>query len=124
VIRELVEAMQEYEKSGNKVDMYVIGGLLSVLIIKHFTSIDTNAEGYKGLLEMLQLLNDGDYTGKILSSFDREELQSVFDEAAKSFEMASQVMNEFLDQNNSLDNGGENVDEGSEELQGIGEDAE
>ncbi|MVP00804.1 hypothetical protein [Paenibacillus lutrae] len=62
--------------------LFDAGAALSVgtaLIIKHFTSIETDADDYDGLLDMLRQLKDGNYLDPIMDSFQFEEVEKIFE---------------------------------------------
>ncbi|MCI1763636.1 hypothetical protein [Heyndrickxia oleronia] len=74
---EFMEVVVEGLQNKKVFDTEVILALSVMLAIKHFTSIETNAEGYDGLLEMMSILDDGEYTKKILEEFNKTELENL-----------------------------------------------
>ncbi|ALS22312.1 hypothetical protein [Paenibacillus naphthalenovorans] len=87
-----------------KIDSGVVLALGTALIIKHFTSIETDAEGYDGIMEMLDYLKDGGYLEKIISSFEGKELETIFEEIEKTFKFVTQELKKEVDKIRSTEN--------------------
>ncbi|NEW08221.1 hypothetical protein GK047_19660 [Paenibacillus sp. SYP-B3998] len=98
VIAEMLDVLKEAMLENQKIDSAKGIALSTMLIIKHFTSIETDAQGYNGLLDMLVQLNDGEYTPKIIESFEQIELEKMFSELSNSMELVKkQLDNDFGD---------------------------
>lgn len=75
---ELLNIFKEAFESNKRIDA-AVGVLLSTaLLIKNFTSLETDAHGYDGLLALLGELQDGNYVEEILESFEKSEIDKLF----------------------------------------------
>lgn len=90
VIAEFMETLEQAVKDGKKIDVGIGLALSTVLVIKHFTSLVTDANGYDGLLELLTILHDGEYTDTILEAFEKEQLEKMFGELGKVLDVLNQ----------------------------------
>ncbi|WP_019420060.1 hypothetical protein [Paenibacillus sp. OSY-SE] len=91
---ELLRILTEALTTKQPFDAGLILGLETMLAIKYFTSLKTDAETFEQYMEMLHLLNDGDYTEKILDAFEIDELHMLFEE----LDAALGVFNQAIDQ--------------------------
>lgn len=98
VVSTMLDIVSKAYKDSKPFDAGIGIGISTMLIIKHFTSIETDAEDYDGLLEMLVMLKDGGYTDKILNAFDPTELSTMFDELTAAFKMVSDEINTEVEQ--------------------------
>ncbi|MBW7474071.1 hypothetical protein K0T92_04900 [Paenibacillus oenotherae] len=78
--QELLAVFKESFESHKKIDA-TIGVLLSTaLLIKNFTSLETDASGYDGLLALFNELQDGKYVEEIVAGFEKAEIEKLFEE--------------------------------------------
>ena len=95
-VSELLNVLQEAFKNNKKIDASIGVGISTSIIIKNFTSIETDAEGYDGLLALLAALKDASYLDKIVESFNEDELNTMLNEMNEAIQ---KVVAEF---NNSV----------------------
>lgn len=75
-------------KNEKNLDGETFTAFSTMLIIKHFTSIETDVDNYDGLIEMIILLGKDEYSdvvNKIMTSFDEEQLFIMFEELESFF---------------------------------------
>ncbi|MCM3274165.1 hypothetical protein [Paenibacillus elgii] len=92
VVAETLDVLQNALVENKKMDGATGIAISTALIIKHFTSIETDAEGYDGLLNMLTLLKDGDYLEKITGAFEQDELEKMFEELNKAIHITKEII--------------------------------
>jgi hypothetical protein len=102
VVAEMMEVIQQAFTEQKKIDAGIGIAISTMLIIKHFTSIETDASDYDGFLEMTKLLNDGDYTSKILESFEPSELEKMFEELNTTLNMVTNEIDKVLEENKEI----------------------
>ena len=80
VCSEFFDLFQYAITHGKRFDAEIGIGLSTMLIIKHFTSIQTTSTSYEELIDMMVALKDGNYTETMISAFDEQELNIMFQE--------------------------------------------
>lgn len=70
--------LKAYQQKKDTTEKSLIG-IGTALILKHFTSLETDAETYDELGELLFDLQDSKYAEPIMSAFDKEQLKVAFD---------------------------------------------
>lgn len=80
VIKEIMSIMEEVNKRKINKDIDEGAWLVATMasIIKNFTSIETNAIGLDGLIELSEELKNAEYYDQIVESFDESELNKTF----------------------------------------------
>ncbi|MFF2157023.1 hypothetical protein ACFVVQ_17175 [Paenibacillus chitinolyticus] len=99
---EFIGLMQQAMKEAKPFDAGVAMGLTVALVIRYFTSIETNAQSYEEHLDMLRQLKDADYLDTIMDAFELSEVERVFEEIQRSItsltaEVNKSLQNEFAD---------------------------
>lgn len=92
VVAEMLDVLHNALVEKRKMDGGIGLILSNALIIKHFTSIETDAEGYEGLINMLTLLKDGDYLEKIMNAFEQTQLETMYEELNKAILMTKEII--------------------------------
>lgn len=81
--KELLYLIQEMVEGGYVIDdPKVMNDVMSTIMIKHFTSIETDAEGYYRLLELCLTLKKEQYYDSIVSALpitEKEKLYNLFE---------------------------------------------
>ncbi|TVX97966.1 hypothetical protein [Cohnella terricola] len=80
LIVELMELLQSSYEKEKKVDAAVGIGLTIALVVKCFTSLETDAQSCEELLSLIRTLKDGGYLDTILAAFEQTELDSIFND--------------------------------------------
>ncbi|RXZ78201.1 hypothetical protein EBB07_29545 [Paenibacillaceae bacterium] len=83
VLHEYASLFQEMLK---KKTVYSDSNLLTVitaLIIKKFTSLETDAKSYEEVIEMMEILLDGGYLNKIVEALMGDEMTALIEEFGK-----------------------------------------
>ncbi|MFB7817755.1 hypothetical protein ACFC0X_26745 [Paenibacillus chitinolyticus] len=99
---EFIGLMQQAMKEAKPFDAGAAMGLTVALVIRYFTSIETNAKSYEEHLDMLRQLKDADYLDTIMDAFELSEVERVFEEIQRSItsltaEVNKSLQNEFAD---------------------------
>ncbi|RXZ83373.1 hypothetical protein EBB07_06045 [Paenibacillaceae bacterium] len=92
VIAEYISVFQDAIKNGTALNESGLFAVTAALIVKHFTSLETNAATYPELIELLAALKDGDYLDKILGSFDELELQRMIEQFSQANTLITEEM--------------------------------
>ncbi|RJG21629.1 hypothetical protein [Paenibacillus thiaminolyticus] len=92
VKKELFRVLTEALEQNKPLDAGMLLGLQTMLAIKHFTSLVTDAATLDDYMEMLHVLHDGGYTECILEAFDREELAALYGELNDALQMFNRAM--------------------------------
>ncbi|MDU5143615.1 MAG: hypothetical protein E6230_15665 [Paenibacillus dendritiformis] len=92
VKKELIRVLTEALEQNKPLDAGMLLGLQTMLAIKHFTSIVTDAATLDDYMEMLHALHDGGYTERILEAFDREELAALYGELNDALQLFNRAM--------------------------------
>ncbi|MBU7316147.1 hypothetical protein [Paenibacillus oleatilyticus] len=92
VVAEMLDVLHNALVEKKKMDGGVGLIISNALIVKHFTSIETDAEDYEGLINMLTLLTDGEYLEKIMNAFEKEQLEIMYEELNKAILMTKEII--------------------------------
>lgn len=92
VKKELIRVLTEALEQNKPLDAGMLLGLQTMLAIKHFTSIVTDAATLDDYMEMLHVLHDGGYTERILEAFDRDELAALYTELNDALQLFNRAM--------------------------------
>ncbi|WII36271.1 hypothetical protein [Paenibacillus thiaminolyticus] len=92
VKKELIRVLTEALEQNKPLDAGMLLGLQTMLAIKHFTSLVTDAATLDDYMEMLHVLHDGGYTEPILEAFDREELAALYGELNDALQLFNRAM--------------------------------
>lgn len=92
VKKELIRVLTEALEQNKPLDAGMLLGLQTMLAIKHFTSLVTDASTLDDYMEMLHVLHDGGYTERILEAFDREELAALYGELNDALQLFNRAM--------------------------------
>lgn len=92
VKKELIRVLTEALEQNKPLDAGMLLGLQTMLAIKHFTSLVTDAATLDDYMEMLHVLHDGGYTERILEAFDREELAALYTELNNALQLFNRAM--------------------------------
>ncbi|MBG9794679.1 hypothetical protein ABD76_20175 [Paenibacillus dendritiformis] len=92
VKKELIRVLTEALEQNKPLDASMLLGLQTMLAIKHFTSIVTDAATLDDYMEMLHALHDGGYTERILEAFDRDELAELYTELNDALQLFNRAM--------------------------------
>ncbi|MFD3272600.1 hypothetical protein ACE3MS_21115 [Paenibacillus dendritiformis] len=92
VKKELIRVLTEALEQNKPLDAGMLLGLQTMLAIKHFTSIVTDAATLDDYMEMLHALHDGGYTERILEAFDRDELAALYTELNDALQLFNRAM--------------------------------
>lgn len=104
--QELLAVFQEAFESKKRIDA-AVGVLLSTaLLIKNFTSLETDARGYDGLLALLGELQDGNYVEEILEGFEKSEIEKLFDMLKQSTDNLVLEIDKLVAENKTDHSGG------------------
>ncbi|MCY9517224.1 hypothetical protein [Paenibacillus apiarius] len=98
---ELLQILTEALTANQPFDAGLILGIETMLAIKYFTSLKTDAATFGQYMEMLHLLNDGGYTEPILDAFDADELHKLFAELDAALGVFNQAIDRELEKWNS-----------------------
>lgn len=101
VVAEMLDVLHNALVEKRKMDGGIGLIISNALIIKHFTSIETDAEGYEGLISMLTLLKDGEYLEKIMSAFDKEQLEIMYEEINQGILITKEIIDKEVEKANS-----------------------
>ena len=96
-IAEFLQAMHEMLEAERRIDPSMGLLIAAALLIKTFTTLTTNAQGYRDLLELACALEDGGYLGTILNAFEPAELEKFYAELNEAIRMAGENLNEVMD---------------------------
>jgi hypothetical protein len=79
VLQEMLQVVDEVSKrkNGEDIDISVWSIVMMSSIIKNFTSIETDALGLDGLVELRKQLKDAKYYDDIIGAFDEIELNNA-----------------------------------------------
>lgn len=92
VKKELIRVLTEALEQNKPLDAGMLLGLQTMLAIKHFTSLVTDAATLDDYMEMLHVLHDGGYTERILEAFDRDELAALYGELNDALQLFNRAM--------------------------------
>ncbi|WP_010498385.1 hypothetical protein [Paenibacillus elgii] len=92
VVAEMLDVLHNALVEKRKMDGGIGLIISNALIVKHFTSIETDAEDYEGLINMLTLLTDGEYLEKIMTAFEKEQLEIMYEELNKAILMTKEII--------------------------------
>lgn len=92
VKKELIRVLTEALEQNKPLDAGMLLGLQTMLAIKHFTSLVTDAATLDDFMEMLHVLHDGGYTERILEAFDRDELAALYTELNDALQLFNRAM--------------------------------
>ncbi|MFL1671451.1 hypothetical protein [Paenibacillus dendritiformis] len=92
VKKELIRVLTEALEQNKPLDAGMLLGLQTMLAIKHFTTIVTDAATLDDYMEMLHALHDGGYTERILEAFDRDELAALYTELNDALQLFNRAM--------------------------------
>ncbi|NGP57669.1 hypothetical protein FLT15_04480 [Paenibacillus thiaminolyticus] len=92
VKKELIRVLTGALEQNKPLDAGMLLGLQTMLAIKHFTSLVTDAATLDDYMEMLHVLHDGGYTERILEAFDREELAALYSELNDALQLFNRAM--------------------------------
>ncbi|WCF06973.1 hypothetical protein NDS46_21910 [Paenibacillus thiaminolyticus] len=92
VKKELIRVLTEALEQNKPLDAGMLLGLQTMLAIKHFTSLVTDAATLHDYMEMLHVLHDGGYTERILEAFDRDELAALYGELNDALQLFNRAM--------------------------------
>lgn len=92
VKKELIRVLTEALEQNKPLDAGMLLGLQTMLAIKHFTSLVTDAATLDDYMEMLHVLHDGGYTERILEAFDRDELAALYTELNDALQLFNRAM--------------------------------
>ncbi|CAH8716445.1 hypothetical protein M5W83_02195 [Paenibacillus thiaminolyticus] len=90
--KELIRVLTEALEHNKPLDAGMLLGLQTMLAIKHFTSLVTDAATLDDYMEMLHVLHDGGYTERILEAFDRNELAALYGELNDALQLFNRAM--------------------------------
>ncbi|MBD2846439.1 hypothetical protein IDH44_14655 [Paenibacillus sp. IB182496] len=93
VVADYLAAIQDAAQRGLPLSERGLLAVAAALIIKHFTSLRTNATGYAELATLLAKLQDSGYLEPILAAFDPEELEQM----NRQIQRANELLTEELE---------------------------
>ncbi|MCG7406386.1 hypothetical protein MH117_03080 [Paenibacillus sp. ACRRX] len=100
---ELIDVLSDAMEQKKKLDAPTLFAIQTMLVVKYFTSIKADVKGYDGLLDMLYTLNDGNYTNKILESFDPAQLGIVYKDIDETLKLINHAIEEKLNEINNTE---------------------
>lgn len=92
VVKEVASVFDEVakRKDGDQIDAGLWAVVMMASIIKNFTTIETDAVGLGGLVELMQELKNANYYDKIVESFDESEINKTISQVNKFLEVLNQ----------------------------------
>lgn len=99
VINEFGEILQEVGGAGKSIDIGASLVIIATLLIKHMTSLETEAADYNGILELAGELKNGEYFDKIIESFDEVEREKAFEKIASTLEKLKENLEKLASDN-------------------------
>jgi hypothetical protein len=102
VVAEIMDLLQKALEDKRDIGNGKFLAISTMLIIKHFTTIQTDAKTYDELLEMSVLLHDGGYTDKIIESLDKEELEEMYKQLNEAVSTLNQEIQKLVSENEAI----------------------
>lgn len=94
VIQETLEILTKVaERKDKDIDAGTWLVVTMASVIKTFTSIETDAVGFDGLIELSVALKNAEYYDQIVSAFDQVELEKTFMKINDALQLVNQQIN-------------------------------
>ncbi|QJD84000.1 hypothetical protein [Cohnella herbarum] len=103
LIADLLNLVKFAFENNKKFDASIGIALSTALIIKYFTSLETDAESYDDMLNLIVALKDGEYLQDIITSFVQDELEKIFGDLKRAINL---VHEEVTKSNIATETGG------------------
>jgi hypothetical protein len=109
LIQELLKVMAEALDSGKEITNGIGSTLMTAAMIKHFTSLETDAETFEDFIILINALQDREYLNKILESFDQTEVKKLFNTVTSKMNLLTEAIVKDNEKNKEIKSDGETI---------------